>query len=42
VGIQGMRERIMQLGGRFVIKSNGSGTTVGASLPLNANVAPVL
>jgi PAS domain S-box-containing protein len=34
VGIQGMRERVMQLGGHFEIKSNGSGTTVSASLPL--------
>jgi PAS domain S-box-containing protein len=34
VGIQGMRERIMQLGGHFEINSNGSGTIVTACLPM--------
>jgi PAS domain S-box-containing protein len=34
VGIQGMRERITQLGGRFEIRSGKKGTTVVASLPV--------
>ncbi len=34
VGIQGMRERITQLGGRFDIRSGKNGTTVLASLPV--------
>jgi PAS domain S-box-containing protein len=34
VGIQGMRERVTQLGGHFEIHSNGSGTLVTACLPL--------
>jgi PAS domain S-box-containing protein len=34
VGIQGMRERVRQLNGRFEIKSQGGGTTVIARLPL--------
>jgi PAS domain S-box-containing protein len=34
VGIQGMRERIRQLNGRFEIKSHPDGTTVSARLPL--------
>jgi signal transduction histidine kinase len=33
VGIQGMRERVKQLGGDFEIKSNENGTTVSASFP---------
>ncbi len=37
VGIQGMRERIMQLGGQFEIKSNGSGTIVSARLPMKTS-----
>jgi signal transduction histidine kinase len=39
VGIQGMRERVKQLGGRLEIESNGSGTAVNVSLPLGADVA---
>ncbi|HEX6505321.1 MAG TPA: PAS domain S-box protein [Terriglobales bacterium] len=35
VGIQGMRERVRQLAGRFDIRSGGTGTTVAATLPLN-------
>lgn len=35
VGIQGMRERVRQLGGRFDIRSGDTGTTVEATLPLN-------
>jgi PAS domain S-box-containing protein len=35
VGIQGMRERVTRLGGRFDIHSNGSGTLVTACLPLD-------
>jgi signal transduction histidine kinase len=38
VGIQGMRERIMQLGGHFEIKSNGSGTIVSARLPMKISI----
>jgi signal transduction histidine kinase len=34
VGIRGMRERIVQLGGRVEINSNGQGTAVIARLPL--------
>jgi two-component system, NarL family, sensor kinase len=34
VGIQGMRERITQLGGRFEIRSGKNGTSVVASLPV--------
>ncbi len=34
VGIQGMSERITQLGGRFDIRSGKNGTTVLASLPV--------
>jgi len=34
VGIQGMRERIKQFGGRFEIRSDKKGTTVMASVPL--------
>jgi two-component system NarL family sensor kinase len=33
VGIQGMRERVRQLGGRFEIKSGEQGTTLLAVLP---------
>jgi len=33
VGIQGMRERVKQLGGTFEIKSDENGTTVSASFP---------
>jgi PAS domain S-box-containing protein len=40
VGIQGMRERIMQLGGRFEIKSNGRGTIVSALLPVKISAGP--
>jgi len=35
VGIRGMRERIRQLGGKLTINSNGSGTTIVATLPAN-------
>jgi PAS domain S-box-containing protein len=35
VGIQGMRERVRQLGGRFDIRSGETGTTVVATLPLD-------
>ena len=34
VGIQGMRERITQFGGRFEIRSNKKGTTVAATVPV--------
>ncbi len=35
VGIQGMRERVRQLGGQFDLRSGGTGTTIMASLPLH-------
>ena len=35
VGIQGMRERVRQLGGHFEINSDQSGTTVTTQLPLS-------
>jgi PAS domain S-box-containing protein len=34
VGIQGMHERVKQLGGRFMVSSNGEGTQVTAAFPL--------
>jgi PAS domain S-box-containing protein len=36
VGLQGMRERARQLGGRVEVTSNGRGTTVTATLPFEA------
>jgi len=36
VGIQGMRERIAQFGGRFEIRSDKKGTTVVASVPVSS------
>jgi signal transduction histidine kinase len=38
VGVRGMRERVSQLHGQFVIDSDSSGTTVRAILPI---VVPV-
>ena len=38
VGIQGMRERVNQLGGRFQIKSAETGTVVTVSFPLSLSV----
>ena len=35
VGLSGMRERVRQLGGKFEVRSDGRGTVVLASLPLN-------
>ncbi len=34
VGIQGMRERVRQLGGQFEIRSEGAGTTIAATFPI--------
>jgi PAS domain S-box-containing protein len=39
VGILGMRERMRQLGGRLEIRSDSSGTTVRAALPLGTGIA---
>jgi PAS domain S-box-containing protein len=39
VGIQGMRERIKQLGGRFEIQSDANGTVVTAGFPLTVPTA---
>jgi signal transduction histidine kinase len=36
VGIQGMRERIRQLGGTFDVEFTDNGTTVSVGVPLNA------
>jgi signal transduction histidine kinase len=42
VGLAGMRERIHELGGRFVVSSNNSGTTVQVNIPLGIDhPAPV-
>jgi signal transduction histidine kinase len=38
VGIQGMRERVNQLGGSFEIKSAETGTVVTVSFPLSLSV----
>jgi signal transduction histidine kinase len=35
VGIQGMRERVRQLGGQFEIRSGETGTSIVATLPLD-------
>ena len=39
VGIQGMRERVKQLGGRFEIQSSEKGTAVNVGLPLTVAVS---
>lgn len=39
VGIQGMRERVRQLGGQFEIRSGETGTSITAMLPLDEVVA---
>jgi signal transduction histidine kinase len=38
VGIRGMRERVHNLGGELIIRSDGSGTTVVANLPVAGNL----
>jgi signal transduction histidine kinase len=40
VGIAGMRERMRQFNGALTIESNGRGTTIHATLPLDADVPP--
>ncbi|MGB7603166.1 MAG: ATP-binding protein, partial [Candidatus Sulfotelmatobacter sp.] len=42
VGIQGMRERVNQLGGRFEIKSDDTGTVVTARFPFSLAVSSPL
>jgi signal transduction histidine kinase len=37
VGIQGMRERVHQLGGTFAVEIQGTGTTVRVRVPLGSN-----
>jgi signal transduction histidine kinase len=39
IGLRGMRERIRELGGKFEIFSSGKGTTIRASIPLQATAA---
>jgi signal transduction histidine kinase len=39
LGLRGMRERIHELGGKFEISSNGKGTTIRSSIPLQAALA---
>jgi CheY-like chemotaxis protein len=41
VGIAGMRERLLQIGGTLEINSYGKGTTVVATLPIEGRSAPV-
>jgi len=41
VGIQGMRERIKQFGGRFDIRSDKKGTTVVATVPVPSSSAQI-
>jgi PAS domain S-box-containing protein len=41
VGVRGMRERIRELGGVFVIESTSSGTLIRASLPLRREPDPI-
>ncbi|HEY8899543.1 MAG TPA: PAS domain S-box protein [Chthoniobacterales bacterium] len=40
VGIAGMRERLRQFKGSLTIESNGDGTTIHATLPLDSDVLP--
>jgi signal transduction histidine kinase len=39
VGLSGMRERVNDLGGNFVIQSGGNGTTITVSIPLAAETS---
>lgn len=39
VGLRGMRERVIQLGGRLEIQSDGNGTNVTTTLPVRKGVA---
>jgi signal transduction histidine kinase len=36
VGLRGMRERILQLGGNLSVQSNAGGTTIAATFPITA------
>jgi signal transduction histidine kinase len=40
VGLGGMRERVRDLGGKLELQSQGTGTTVKVTLPLNESTAP--
>jgi signal transduction histidine kinase len=42
VGLAGMRERIRSMGGRFVIDSDETGTTVDASIPLSHQIPTIV
>jgi signal transduction histidine kinase len=41
VGLRGMRERVLQLGGNLRVESDGSGTTIAAAFPTARGDAPV-
>ena len=40
VGIRGMRERVLQLGGEMTITSEGRGTTISVTLPVHKTSEP--
>jgi signal transduction histidine kinase len=40
VGVAGMRERLRDMGGHFVVESGKNGTTIQASLPVSENDSP--
>jgi signal transduction histidine kinase len=37
VGLRGMRERVLQLGGDLSVESNGGGTKIIATFPISAS-----
>jgi len=40
VGLRGMRERVLRLGGNLSVESDGSGTTIAATFPTDKAVTP--